>query len=235
MEENTQKSSSGLAIASLVLGIIAIVTSFLPIINNLSFILALVGLILGVVAIIIIRKGAKKGMGLAVAGTVLGIVSIVVVLATQAAFSAALDEALDEVNSGTTSSATTGESGSSAAASAESQAAKYAVTIDNCTVTTDYQDNPAIVVDYTFTNNSDEATSFMVATIDKAFQNGVELDTGMVMNINNEAAMKDIKPGASVQVQQAFKLADQSDVTVEVEELLSMNDTLLAERTFTVA
>ena len=71
MEENTQKSSSGLAIASLVLGIIAIVTSFLPIINNLSFILALVGLILGVVAIIIIRKGAKKGMGLAVAGTVL--------------------------------------------------------------------------------------------------------------------------------------------------------------------
>ena len=78
------------------------------------------------------------------------------------------------------------------------------------------------VVDYTFTNNSDEATSFMVATIDKAFQNGVELDTGMVMNINNEAAMKDIKPGASVQVQQAFKLADQSEVTVEVEELLSM-------------
>ena len=35
------------------------------------------------------------------------------------------------------------------------------------------------MVTYTFTNNSDEATSFMVALYPKVFQNGVELGTAI--------------------------------------------------------
>lgn len=53
----TPQKKSGLGIASLVLGIIAIVGSWIPILNNISFLLAVIGLILGIVGIFSIRKG----------------------------------------------------------------------------------------------------------------------------------------------------------------------------------
>lgn len=120
-------------------------------------------------------------------------------------------------------------------ASSEQSDAKYAVTIDDCQVTTDYSGKSAIVVTYTFTNNSDKATSFMVAIDDAAFQNGVELDTAIVSDIDSQSSMSDIKPGATTTVQQAFLLDDTSDVTVECTELISFNDEVLAEKTFSVA
>lgn len=36
---------------------------------------------------------------------------------------------------------------------------KYAVTIDNCTKVQDYEGNPAVIIDLTFTNNSKKTTS----------------------------------------------------------------------------
>ena len=47
--------------------------------------------------------------------------------------------------------------------------------------------------------------------------------------------MAEIKPGASTQARLAYSLSDQSDITVEVEELFSLDDTMLAEATFSVA
>lgn len=59
-QQSTQSTStSGMAIAALVLGILAILTSFLPIINNGSFFLAALGLIFAVVGFVGIRKGKK--------------------------------------------------------------------------------------------------------------------------------------------------------------------------------
>ncbi len=45
MSEHSEKEKSGFGTASLVLGIIGICTSFIPIINNLSFVLGLMGLL----------------------------------------------------------------------------------------------------------------------------------------------------------------------------------------------
>ena len=59
-----------MAVAFLVLGIVALVTTILPIINNLSFLLA----ILGIVAIIgwwVFRRGRRGGRALGIAGLVL--------------------------------------------------------------------------------------------------------------------------------------------------------------------
>ena len=117
----------------------------------------------------------------------------------------------------------------------EAPQSKYAVTIDGSTVTTDYEGNPAMIVDFTFTNNSDEATSFAVACSQKAFQNGVQLETAIVMDDLGNGYMAEIKPGATTQARLAFSLADESDVTVEVSELFSLDDTILAEATFSVA
>lgn len=96
VQTDTNKPRSGFAIAALVLGIVAAATSFMPIINNASFFIALIGFILAIVAIAGIRKGRNSGKGLAVAGLVLSIVAGLLVLGTQAFYSAVLDEAVDQ-------------------------------------------------------------------------------------------------------------------------------------------
>ena len=52
-EKNTK---SGIATAGLVLGIIGVCTSFMPIINNLSFVMGIIAVILGLIAI---KKAGK--------------------------------------------------------------------------------------------------------------------------------------------------------------------------------
>lgn len=96
VQTNTSKPRSGLAIAALVLGIVAAATSFMPIINNISFFIALIGLVLAIVAMVGISKGKNSGKGIAIAGLVLSIVAGVMVLGTQAFYSAVLDEAMDQ-------------------------------------------------------------------------------------------------------------------------------------------
>lgn len=98
MAEQTQ-SKSGLAIAGLVLGIVGIVGSWVPILNNFSFILALLGLVFGVIALILIVKsaGAKGGKGMAIAAIVVSLLACVIVFATQNLYSQAIDQASDEM------------------------------------------------------------------------------------------------------------------------------------------
>lgn len=110
---------------------------------------------------------------------------------------------------------------------------KYAVTIDKLTVEKDYDGNNAAVVTFTFTNNSDDTTSFLVATVDKAFQNGVQLDSAFVSGLSSNAS-NDVKPGATITVQKAYELDDMSDVTIEVSEFLSFSSDLIAEKTFSL-
>ena len=77
-----------MGIVGLVLAIIAAATSFMPIVNNFSFFLALISAILSLVAVISCARGKKSGKGVAIAGLVVSIISIVVVLATQSMYSA---------------------------------------------------------------------------------------------------------------------------------------------------
>ncbi len=111
----------------------------------------------------------------------------------------------------------------------------YAVTIDGSTLTTDYEGAPAIIIDYTFTNNSEEATSFAAACMPKAFQNGVELETAIVNDDLGNGYTAEIKPGATTQARIAYTLADESEVSIEVTELFSLDDVVLAEATFPAA
>lgn len=86
---------SVMGIVGLVLAIIAAATSFMPIVNNFSFFLALISAILSLVAVISCARGKKSGKGVAIAGLVVSIISIVVVLATQSMYSAAIDDAVN--------------------------------------------------------------------------------------------------------------------------------------------
>ena len=89
MADNNQPTSAA-AIVGLVLGILAIVTSWVPIVNNLSGILAMVGLVFSIVGVVGTVRGTKGGKGLAVAALVLNVLSLVIVLGLQSAWSAAL-------------------------------------------------------------------------------------------------------------------------------------------------
>ena len=88
-----KKNSSGLATAGMVLGIIGVVLSFIPIINNIAFFIGILALIFGIIGIV-----KKAGKGKAIAGIVLGILSIVITLAMQSAVSDAIDETSKELD-----------------------------------------------------------------------------------------------------------------------------------------
>ena len=105
------------------------------------------------------------------------------------------------------------------------------VSIGDCSYTTDYDGNRVIIVNYEFTNNSDEATSFIVETMSTAYQDGVEIDSSYSMYdidvVNNgeydtESTMRNVQPGATTTVQEAYVLTnDTSDILVEVSPFLT--------------
>lgn len=102
MEE--KKSGKGLAIASLVLGILAIINSFIPIINFIAYILGIIALILGIIAIV---KNAGRGM--AIAGVVLA--GVALILAT--VINAGTASLIEEGGSSSSSSSSSGSTNSS--------------------------------------------------------------------------------------------------------------------------
>ena len=87
------KNKNGFCVTALVLGIIAIATSFVPIINNLSFILGLIGLVFAIIAL---KQKAPKGK--TVTGLVLCVLSMVITLAVQSSISKQFDEINDNIS-----------------------------------------------------------------------------------------------------------------------------------------
>lgn len=80
-----ETKKSGFATAGLVLGIVGICTSFIPIINNLSFVMGILAVAFGVVALI-----KKAGKGKIIASIILGILAIVITINSQKALSDSL-------------------------------------------------------------------------------------------------------------------------------------------------
>ncbi len=77
-----QSKKNGFSTAGLVLGIIGICTSFIPLINNLSFVIGAIAIIFGIVALI-----QKAGKGKIIVTIILGILSIIITLNSQKALS----------------------------------------------------------------------------------------------------------------------------------------------------
>ena len=71
-----QQDKKGMAIASLVLGILALVGCLIPVLNIVSIILGIIAIILGIVALRAIKQGRAGGKGMAIAGIVLSILAI---------------------------------------------------------------------------------------------------------------------------------------------------------------
>ena len=109
---------------------------------------------------------------------------------------------------------------------------EIAVSIDSASIGQDYDGNPVVIVTYTFTNvSSNDAESYMACCSDDVYQNGVECETAFVTGLEGDSMAK-VKKGASTTFQQAYSITDRSDVEVEVKELWSFDDTLIASAKF---
>lgn len=140
-------------------------------------------------------------------------------------------------------SASAQDASSTASASAQSQdsassdaasGADYDVSIDAVEVGADYEGNPALLVTFTWKNNTDKTTSYASSLHAKCFQNGVQLDTAFVFEgIDNDGYMAEVRPGYGTTFQMAYKLKDtENPVEIEVGELFNYKGELLASKTF---
>ena len=114
------------------------------------------------------------------------------------------------------------------AAVGEGALGDYYVKLTGVTVAEDYEGNPALIVNYDFTNNSDEAANAMWSLNIDVFQNGLELETAVIADssvYDSGQSMRDIQTGATLSCQDAFVLEDTtSPVEVHVSELISFDD-----------
>ena len=105
----------------------------------------------------------------------------------------------------------------------------YYIKLTGVTVAEDYDGNPALIVNYDFTNNSDEAANAMWSLNIDVFQNGLELETAVIADssvYDSGQSMRDIQTGATLSCQDAFVLEDTtSPVEIHVSELISFDDT----------
>ena len=115
---------------------------------------------------------------------------------------------------------------------------EYDVVIDSCRLAKDYEGKDVVIVKYVFTNNSDDSTAFYTAFNDNVFQNGVGLNESYILddsaNYSADNQTKEIKKGASIDVEVAYELNDTTtDIEVEVKELISFNDDVVT-KTFSI-
>lgn len=83
-----------------------------------------------------------------------------------------------------------------------------------------------VAVYYEFSNNSKDGKSFFTTVSDKAFQNGIELDSSM-FHVSDESkdSTTEIKPGVTLEVCSGFVLRDdETDVELEVSAWISLKD-----------
>lgn len=114
-----------------------------------------------------------------------------------------------------------------AALSSSGDLGYYHVEVKDAALVTDYAGNPAIVITYSWTNNSSETINAMAAMLEKAFQSGVQLDEAIIGDesvYDAAAQLREIRPGTTVDVQCAYQLtSDTAPVEFELSEFVSLS------------
>lgn len=214
MDNNQVKQPrSGTAIAGLVLGIIALLTSLLPIINNMSFFVALVGAVLAIAGLVACLRGKRAGKGLAIAAIVVNIVSVAAVLGSQSMYSAAIDDAMNgpqavqSSDEGSTEGGKTDGSDDVENAGNEKLTVGTSVELSNgMTVTVDevtpglinYDGSAVTGVRVTYMNNGDETLSFNSCDWKGESVNGVQSDNTYYSEATEELSYGDLSAGGTV-------------------------------------
>lgn len=109
----------------------------------------------------------------------------------------------------------------------------YHVEIKNAAITNDYEGNPAIIITYSWTNNSEETTSAMIAILDRAYQDGVQLEPAIIGSsdvYDADLRMKNVRPGTTIDVQCAYELPNATSIIeFELSEAFSLNNDMVSK------
>ena len=115
----------------------------------------------------------------------------------------------------------------------------YKATVNGAEVITDDFDKKFLSVSISFTNNSDEASSFMSTYYLEAFQDSKEIPgSAPYFRNQTDSTMTDrVKPGRTIEVKVYFELKSSSDVEVELHYIDSdkYGNKALFEATYPVA
>ncbi len=122
--------------------------------------------------------------------------------------------------------------GTTEATESNSNLGEYSVEIQSCRLAKDYEGKDVVIVKYGFTNNADNPAAFYTAFDDAVFQNGIGLNKAYVLDdsakYNDEDKTKEIKTGATLDVEVAYELNDTTtDIEVEIKELFSFNNDVI--------
>ncbi len=166
----TTTSKSAMGITSLILGIVALLTSFLPIVNNMSAFLAFLGIVFGIIGLVATFRKTRSGKGIAIAATIVNVLALVIVLATQSMYSAAIDEATSNTNftnnsTQTTTSSNTSETNNSnmeigASATSDKGLSVSVISVEPGVAKYSGSSETATAVTVTYQNNGSEQASF---------------------------------------------------------------------------
>lgn len=171
-----EEKKTGFSVASMVLGIIGICLSFIPIVNNVSFILGVLSVIFAIVSLV-----KKSGKAKAIVGLILGILSVVITLSLQNSWSKSLDDVGKDLDN------MTGDN------TEEILKKDVDVNIGKLNVTTDeygYSDSELVV---TVTNKTKEKKSFTIH-IEAVDNTGKRIDDDYVYaNDLNSGQTQDFK------------------------------------------
>lgn len=102
----------------------------------------------------------------------------------------------------------------------------YHVEIAGARKTTDWDGNPAIIITYSWTNNSEETTSALNTIREEAFQDGVSLEYALVDDELNDSST-DVRPGYTVDVDAVFTMTSNSVVEFELKDAMGEENNMV--------
>ncbi|MCQ1950748.1 DUF4352 domain-containing protein [Arthrobacter sp. zg-Y859] len=91
------EAGKGLAITALVIGLVSLLLCWVPIVNNLVFLLGLIGLGFAIPAVVVAVRNRSRSKGMSIAGLILVVLSLVGVVATQAFYGQVIDDVTESV------------------------------------------------------------------------------------------------------------------------------------------
>lgn len=220
------KKQSGLGIAGMIIGIIAVLLSCVVI----GGFLGIIGFILSIIGVC----DKEKGKGMAIAGISLNSISIIIALVFLA---------IPSSNHTTTASknepSEVGAIEESLKPQTKTESADALsddivdVDISDChikyikhEIVENMSGDKCVAVYYEFTNNSDEEKTFWTTISDKAFQDGVELESSIFhVNDDSKNSNVEIKSGVTITVCSGFVLRNEnSDIELEIEKWITLKD-----------
>lgn len=100
----------------------------------------------------------------------------------------------------------------------------YTCDVVSSEICKDWEGKDAVLITYSFTNNSQDAVSFDVALDASPYQDGIGLETA-ILDDETDLVDVDIKPGVTKEVKKAYLLRNTtSNIEIEITEFFSFNN-----------